>query len=94
MKLSRYTDYALRVLIQLATQPDRLISISQIAATYDISQNHLMKIVQDLGRAGFVETQRGRNGGLRLGRPPIRSPSGRWFATPKLRQPSSIAAPA
>ncbi|WP_372800123.1 RrF2 family transcriptional regulator [Paracoccus seriniphilus] len=69
MKLSRYTDYALRVLIQLATQPDRLISISQIAATYDISHNHLMKIVQDLGRAGFVETQRGRNGGLRLGRP-------------------------
>lgn len=70
MKLSRYSDYALRILIQLASQPDRLTSIRQIATTYGISHNHLMKIAQDLGRAGILQTVRGRRGGLRLGRRP------------------------
>ena len=70
MKLSRYTDYALRVMIFLAGRQEGLASIRQIAEGYGISQNHLMKIVQDLGRAGFVETVRGRGGGLRLARPP------------------------
>lgn len=69
MKLTRYTDYALRVMIYLATHGDDLPSIRQIADCYGISQNHLMKIVRDLGQAGFVETLRGRNGGLRLARP-------------------------
>lgn len=69
MNLTRYTDYALRVMIHLAMRRDDLASIRQIAAIYGISQNHLMKIVQDLGHAGFVETIRGRNGGLRLARP-------------------------
>lgn len=69
MKLSRYTDYALRVLIYLAARDEGLASIRQIAGAYAISHNHLMKIVQDLGHAGFVETVRGRGGGLRLARP-------------------------
>lgn len=69
MKLTRYTDYAMRVLIHLGTRGDELSSIAEIARVYDISQNHLMKVVQDLGHAGFVETVRGRNGGIRLGRP-------------------------
>ena len=69
MKLTRYTDYALRALIYLATHEGDLASIRQIAEAHGISQNHLMKIVQDLARAGFVETVRGRNGGLRLARP-------------------------
>lgn len=69
MKLTRHTDYALRVMIHLAARPHDLASIRQIAATYDISQNHLMKIVQGLGQAGFVQTVRGRNGGIRLARP-------------------------
>lgn len=69
MKLSRYSDYALRILIQLATHPDRLISIREIACTYAISQNHLMKIAQDLGQAGIIRTVRGRHGGLQLARP-------------------------
>ena len=69
MKLSRYSDYALRILIHLALHPDRLISIRQIADIYGISQNHLMKIAQDLGHAGVIQTVRGRNGGLRLARP-------------------------
>ncbi|PTQ12140.1 Rrf2 family transcriptional regulator [Sphingomonas oleivorans] len=69
MKLTRYTDYALRVLIHLGAHEGEIASIGQIARLYGISQNHLMKVVQDLGRTGFVETVRGRNGGLRLGRP-------------------------
>ena len=63
MKLTRYTDYALRVLIFLAGRDEGLASIRQIADAYGISQNHLMKIVQDLGHAGFVETVRGRRAG-------------------------------
>lgn len=69
MKLTLYSDYALRIMIHLATQPGKLASIRQIAGLYGVSHNHLMKIVQDLGRAGFIETVRGRNGGIRLGRP-------------------------
>lgn len=69
MKLSLYSDYALRILIYLATHPGDLVPIRRIAAVYDISQNHLMKVAQDLGQAGIIETVRGRNGGLRLGRP-------------------------
>lgn len=70
MKLTRYSDYALRLMIHLTTHGDEMISIRQIAQAYGISHNHLMKIVQDLGHAGFVETLRGRKGGLRLARPP------------------------
>lgn len=69
MKLSRYTDYALRALIYLAVHDGDLASIRQIADAHGISQNHLMKIVQDLGAAGFVRTIRGRHGGLELARP-------------------------
>lgn len=69
MKLTRYTDYALRVLIHLAAHENELASVGRIAHRYMISQNHLMKVVQDLAGAGFVETVRGRNGGLRLARP-------------------------
>ena len=69
MKLSRHSDYALRVMIQLVSSDDDLVSIRHIAQTYGISHNHLMKIAQSLGRAGFVETVRGRHGGLRLARP-------------------------
>ncbi len=69
MRLSRHTDYALRVLVHLAATPDRLASIAEIARAYDISQNHLMKVVNNLARAGWVRTVRGRGGGIELGRP-------------------------
>ena len=68
MKLTRYSDYALRVLTYLASH-DRLASIREIATRYRISENHLMKVVHDLGRAGFIATTRGRGGGIRLARP-------------------------
>ncbi len=70
MKLTRYSDYALRVLMHLAARPDRLASIGEIARTYRISHNHLMKVVHDLRKAGFVAATRGRTGGIRLARRP------------------------
>jgi Rrf2 family nitric oxide-sensitive transcriptional repressor len=70
MRLTTYTDYALRVLMRLALQPERLTTIADIAKDYGISENHLMKVVHQLGLAGFIETVRGKNGGLKLGRPP------------------------
>jgi|TARA_R100000501_G_scaffold9495_2_gene18894 Rrf2 family nitric oxide-sensitive transcriptional repressor len=70
MKLTRYTDYALRVLLYLGARPERLCSIPEMANAYGISQNHLMKVVHDLGKAGFVASVRGRLGGIRLARPP------------------------
>ena len=68
MHLTRHTDYALRLLMLLALEPDELHTIDEIARRYGISRNHLMKITQTLAQAGFVESQRGRSGGLRLGR--------------------------
>lgn len=70
MRLTTYTDYALRVLMYLATHRDRLVTISEIAEVHGISKNHLMKVVYQLGLSGMVETLRGRSGGLRLNREP------------------------
>lgn len=71
MHLTYQTDYALRVLLYLATCHDkRLANIQDIAQTYGISNNHLMKIVHKLGKLGYLETVRGRNGGIRLAREP------------------------
>ena len=71
MRLTRYTDYAMRVLLYLGARPERLCSISEIAGAYDISQNHLMKVVSDLVNAGYLVSVRGRFGGVRLARAPI-----------------------
>jgi Rrf2 family nitric oxide-sensitive transcriptional repressor len=69
MRLTAYTDYSLRVLMYLAARPDGRPTISEIATAFRISKNHLMKVVYDLGAAGYVRTIRGKNGGLQLGRP-------------------------
>src|SRR3569623_1746978 len=68
MRLTRYTDYAMRVLLYLGARPERLCSLAEIAGAYRISQNHLMKVVNDLVREGYVASARGRFGGIRLGR--------------------------
>ena len=69
MRLTVYTDYALRVLMYLALKEDRLATITEIADSFGISKNHLTKVAHQLGVAGYVETVRGRGGGLRLARP-------------------------
>jgi len=69
VQLTRYSDYSLRVLIFLAVEPSRLVTIEEIARGYDVSKAHLMKVVHQLGLRGYVETVRGRGGGLRLARP-------------------------
>jgi Rrf2 family nitric oxide-sensitive transcriptional repressor len=69
MQLTSYSDYALRVLIYLAVHPDRLATIEEIARAYGISKTHLMKVVHGLARSGFLQTVRGRRGGIRLARP-------------------------
>ena len=70
MQLTLYSDYSLRVLIYLALDPERLVTIEEIARSYDISKAHLTKVVHQLGLRGYVETLRGRGGGLRLARRP------------------------
>jgi Rrf2 family nitric oxide-sensitive transcriptional repressor len=68
--LTLHTDFALRVLIQVGLNDSKLTTIKEIAQTFDISKAHLMKVVNDLGRKGYLDTVRGRNGGIRLMREP------------------------
>lgn len=70
MRLTAFTDYALRTLVYLALEPDRLATIDQICAAYDIPKNHLSKVVHLLGSSGWVATVRGKGGGLMLALPP------------------------
>jgi len=70
MQLTLHTDYSLRVLIYLAQKGDALATITEVANFYDISRNHLVKVVHHLAGARFIQTIRGKNGGMRLARPP------------------------
>jgi len=69
MRLTAYTDFSLRVLIYLALNPGRRPTIAEIADRYQVSKAHLMKVVYQLGVDGYVETTRGKGGGLTLARP-------------------------
>ncbi|MDI6837105.1 MAG: Rrf2 family transcriptional regulator, partial [Rhizobiaceae bacterium] len=70
MRLTTFSDYALRALMYAAAHKDRLITIEETAEFYNISRGHLMKVVNILTRAGFIRGVRGRAGGFMLARPP------------------------
>lgn len=70
MKLTSFSDYTLRVLMFLALERGRLVTIPEIASAYAISENHLTKVVHQLVRQGVVESVRGKGGGIRLARSP------------------------
>jgi Rrf2 family transcriptional regulator, nitric oxide-sensitive transcriptional repressor len=70
VRLTLQTDFALRVLIQVGLNDGKRTTINDIAQTFGISKAHLMKVVNDLGRKGYLDTVRGRNGGIRLMRKP------------------------
>lgn len=66
MRITQHTDYALRVLMYVGGNPGRFVTIAEIAERFAISRTHLMKVVNQLVREGFLEGQRGKGGGLRL----------------------------
>lgn len=70
MRLTLYSDYSLRVLLFLAVHPERSSSAREIAEAYGISLNHLVKVVHNLGKLGYIKTERGRGGGISLGHDP------------------------
>ena len=70
MQLTTHTDYALRVLIYLAKNPEQRVTIEEMAIFFDISRNHLVKVVHNLSAKGFVRSIRGKGGGLYLAKPP------------------------
>jgi len=70
MRLTSFTDYGLRMLMRMASAPDRAFSTAELAEEFGLSRNHLSKIIQQLGRGGIVETRRGGGGGAVLCRDP------------------------
>ena len=70
MRLTTLTDYALRLLMYVAQQPDRLCTIAEVAQVYGISEAHLMKVTHMLSQQGWITTVRGKGGGMRLAHAP------------------------
>ncbi len=77
MRLTSFTDYSLRVLTYLGLREDGLTTIREISDTYGLSENHLMKIIHTLGKLGYIETVRGRGGGMKLAGKPAQINLGR-----------------
>lgn len=89
MRLTNYTDYSLRVLIFLAFKKGgELSTTKEIAENYNISNNHLVKIIHQLGQLGYIETIRGRNGGIKLAKDPKKLISAKLY--PKRKRTSIL----
>ncbi|GAA5218104.1 nitric oxide-sensing transcriptional repressor NsrR [Corallincola platygyrae] len=70
MRLTTYTDFGLRTLIYLALLPrDQKTSIAEVSAHYQVSRNHMVKVIHQLAKLGYVSSTRGKGGGIRLGMP-------------------------
>ena len=69
MRISTFTDYSLRVLMHAAVRAPERVTIQEVAEAFDISRHHLTKVINELARAGFLETTRGRSGGFTLAKP-------------------------
>lgn len=70
MRLTQHSDYAMRLLMYVGRHPERLCTIAEVARAYGISEPHLMKVTHRLSQHGWLETIRGKNGGMRLAKPP------------------------
>lgn len=70
MQLRAYSDYSIRVLMYAALHAPERVTVDEVAAAFAISRHHLVKVVHELGRSGYLDTQRGIGGGFTLGRPP------------------------
>jgi Rrf2 family transcriptional regulator, nitric oxide-sensitive transcriptional repressor len=77
--LTLHADYSLRVLLYLAARPERLVSTQEVSEAYGISKNHLVRVVQSLGKSGFVDVRPGRSGGITLARAPAEISLGKVF---------------
>lgn len=70
MQMTMYTDYSLRVLMYLAERPNKHTTVNDVVQFYEVSHNHMMKVVQNLSVCGYVNTTRGRKGGISLAKKP------------------------
>jgi len=87
MRLTSFTDYGLRMLMRMASAPERVFSTADLAEEFGLSRNHLSKIMQQLSRAGIVETRRGGGGGATLARPAAELRLGQVIAVLEEDQP-------
>lgn len=69
MQLTVFTDYGLRCLMYLAAHPERRCSVREIAEYYEISRNHLVKVVHRLSQLGYISSNKGKGGGIKIARP-------------------------